>query len=88
MRCDGLTEYRRSNAFEQFLQALQREEQKIKAVLANPKAMKMTRDYWATYKTAPTCHVCGKVLDGDSVRDHCHITGRFRVAAHNACNLK
>ena len=24
----------------------------------------------------------------DSVRDHCHITGQYRGAAHNACNLK
>jgi hypothetical protein len=24
----------------------------------------------------------------DRVRDHCHITGRYRGAAHNACNLK
>ncbi|MEW8545274.1 MAG: hypothetical protein AB2693_17255, partial [Candidatus Thiodiazotropha sp.] len=39
-------------------------------------------------KTASNCHVCGKVLDGDSVCDHCHITGRFRGAAHNASNLK
>ena len=24
----------------------------------------------------------------DAVRDHCHITGKYRGAAHNACNLK
>ena len=24
----------------------------------------------------------------DSVRDHCHITGQYRGAAHNACNFK
>ena len=24
----------------------------------------------------------------DAVRDHCYITGKYRGAAHNACNLK
>ena len=50
--------------------------------------MRMTREDWRAYNTATICHVCEKLLEGDSVRDHCHITGRFRGAAHNACNLK
>ena len=29
-----------------------------------------------------------KPLEGDSGRDHCHITGKYRSAAHSACNLK
>ena len=32
--------------------------------------------------------MCEKPFEGDSVRDHCHITGEYRGAAHNACNLK
>ena len=32
--------------------------------------------------------MCVKPLEGDSVRDHCHITGKYKGAAHNACNLK
>jgi len=31
---------------------------------------------------------CGEALVSDRVRDHCHITGKYRGAAHNACNLK
>ncbi len=34
------------------------------------------------------CAICKKSLLWDSVRDHCHITGKFRGAAHNTCNLK
>ena len=34
------------------------------------------------------CHICTKPLtDDDRVRDHCHITGIYRGAAHSACNL-
>ena len=35
-------------------------------------------------------HICGKkYTDKDvRVRDHCHITGKFRGSAHQECNLK
>ena len=48
----------------------------------------MTREDWLAFRTAETRHVCDIPLEGDSVRDHCHITGEYRGAAHNACNLK
>ena len=48
----------------------------------------MTREDWLAFRTAETCHVCDKPLEGDSMRDHCHITDEYRGAAHNACNLK
>jgi len=38
------------------------------------------------------CIFCGKPLMvnnyRDAVKDHCHITGKYRGAAHNDCNLK
>ena len=92
VRCDRQTEppveYRGPNAAEHFLESLQEEERKIKGVLADPKAMRMTQGDWSAFRTAATCHVCDKPLEGDSVRDHCHITGEYQRAAHNACNLK
>ena len=30
----------------------------------------------------------GEHLEEDKVRDHCHVSGKYRGAAHNACNLK
>ena len=44
------------------------------------------------YKNAKICHICEKSLivnkNRDAVRDHCHITGKYRGAAHNECNFK
>ena len=42
------------------------------------------------FKTMDRCHICGeKYADKDvRVRDHCHITGKFRGSAHQKCNLK
>ena len=39
------------------------------------------------YEQAMVCHICELPLNRDSVRDHCHLTGRYRGAAHNECNL-
>ena len=62
VRCDGQTnppvEYRGPNAAEHFLEALREEEHRIKAVLANPKAMHMTREDWRTHNSATSCHIC------------------------------
>ena len=35
------------------------------------------------------CWICEKLIDNDDekVRDHCHITGKFRGAAHWSCNI-
>ena len=81
-------EYRGPSAAEHLLKALQGEERKIKQVLADPQLMRMTREDWKAHRHATTCHVCGKPLMGDSVCDHCYITGKYRGAAHSACNLK
>ena len=92
VKCDGQTklpvEYRGPSAAEHFLQALREEEQKIKLVLANPKAMVMTREDWKAHRHATNCHVCEKSLEMDSVHDHCHITEKYWGAAHSTCNLK
>ena len=35
-----------------------------------------------------SCWICKKFIDNDEekVRDHCHLTGKFRGAAHRNCN--
>jgi len=39
-------------------------------------------------EAATVCHICEKELGEDKVIDHCHLTGRYRGAAPNDCNLK
>ena len=39
------------------------------------------------FNAATTCHICKKKLGEDKVWDHCHITGKYRGAAHNQCNI-
>ena len=33
------------------------------------------------------CWLCNKLIENDKVRDHCHITGKYRGAAHWNCNI-
>ena len=40
------------------------------------------------HNNSQICWICNEELNTDKVRDHCDITGKFRGAAHNQCNLK
>ena len=54
------------------------------------KPLKMTMENEIDFKKAIKCHICDQqYTDKDiRVRDHCHITGKFRGSAHQDCNLK
>ena len=40
------------------------------------------------FESACSCWICGRLFDlmDEKVRDHCHISGKFRGAAHFSCN--
>ena len=42
------------------------------------------------FQLANKCWICDKLFDtiDEKVRDHCHISGKFRRAAHFSCNAK
>ena len=40
------------------------------------------------YDNSTLCHICNEELDEDTVRDHCHLSGKFRGATHEVGNLK
>ena len=39
-------------------------------------------------KILMNCWICNEKINKDKVRNHCHITGKYRGAAHSQCNLK
>ena len=54
------------------------------------KPLRMTEEDEDEFKKATTCHICDKKYTEKDirVRDHCHITGKYRGSAHQDCNLK
>ena len=67
---------------------LQREAEQLCAeYIATPKPMIFSTEEKLSFTNATNCHICAKSLADDRVRDHCHITGSYRGAAHSACNL-
>lgn len=55
--------------------------------------IKMTTQDELNFQFSSHCRVCKKDFADDDednrpVRDHCHMSGAFRGAAHNLCNLK
>ena len=84
--------YRGENAVYKFMEKMLKEVEYCKAVIKKcfNKQLVMTEDDEQHFKTMDGCHVCGeKYTDKDvHVRDHCHITGKFRGSAHQECNLK
>ena len=93
--------YRGPDAGKKFLEEIMKEEKRIlKLMYESEKTMIFSSTDEEKYNAAKHCHICkdpfeihqdGLVipsLKGEKVRDHCHYTGNFRGAAHNACNLQ
>ena len=80
----------------EFLKCMTREVQNCKGVIRDNfnKPLKMSEDDEINFKNATHCHICEKKYkpddgpDGLPVRDHCHVTGKYRDSAHKKCNLK
>ena len=74
----------------------------IKELKSNKK-MFMTEDDFLSSNNATVCHICDEEFDDSEVvnkkgnikknkltkvRDHDHLTGKYRGAAHSCCNIK
>ena len=81
---------------DEFFLDLECEIEKIRNDLKNIRPLEMTPEDWDRHRAADLCWVCdGQFEDyqpGDThglwkVKDHDHITGEYRGAAHSKCNL-
>ena len=89
---------RGKNVMHKFYVELKTLEKRILSELKDTKEMdNLTDEQFENFIRADKCHICEKpfnlkpdeqVIIEIKVRDHCHLTGQFRGAAHPTCNLK
>ena len=87
-----VTIYRGEKAVYKFMEATLGEVKYCKKVMKKEfnKPLRMTKEDEEEFQKANECHICNiKYTNEDiKVRDHCHITGKYRGSAHQECNLK
>lgn len=80
--------YRGERVIDHLIACLLEEVEDMKRVLKTPAAMKISPTEQLDFDTTTHCYLCTEWLGTDRVRDHCHLTGVYRGAAHNRCNLQ
>lgn len=81
--------YRGPDAADKFIERLLEEQREIKEILKRNEPMVMTAEDEKRFSEATHCFLCGEPFldERDKVRDHCHISSRYRNALHLLCNL-
>ena len=83
--------YRGEKAVYNFMEAMLKEIKYCKKVIKTEfnKPLKMTKDDEEKFQKADECHICEQKYNETDVRvrDHCHISGKYRGSAHKDCNL-
>ena len=80
--------YRGADTVHQFIVKIKEVEEQLMKSIKAVVPMVMTEEDESNFQTAETCSMCQKPLEQDRVRDHDHLTGCFRGAAHSVCNLE
>ena len=83
--------YRGNNAVFKFIQSIFKEYNYCKDVRKKHfhKNFVMSAEENEEFENSSICWVCGKLIDIDhnKIRDHCHITGKYRGSCHWSCNI-
>lgn len=80
--------YRGTDCVAKFVDSIYHDARKINSSLKKCVPMIFNEDDARDFESAVTCHICDNFLAGDRVRDHCHLTGKYRGAAHSYCNIQ
>ena len=83
--------YRGENTIYEFIKAILKEYKYCKKIVKehfNKNLIMSEEEY--LFQQSNSCWICKKLIDNndEKVRDHCHVTGKFRGAAHWNCNIK
>ncbi|KYM94128.1 hypothetical protein ALC62_15259 [Cyphomyrmex costatus] len=82
--------FRGENCVEWFVDELYKLTHRVKSLyVKNLRMNQFTTQQWQEFIDATHCHICEKPFEIEylRVRDHCHITGRYRGPAHSDCNI-
>ena len=86
--------YRGENVIEKFIQHLFEEVKDCQKVISQraKRRLVMTASDEKDFQNAEKCWICDRKYKPDEkenipVRDHCHMTGKYRGSAHRKCNL-
>ena len=87
--------YRGENVIEKFIQHLFREVKDCQKIITEraKRRLVMTKKDEEDFQNAKKCWICQRQYKPDEgenipVRDHCHITGKYRGSAHKKCNFR
>ena len=84
--------YRGEDCIERFMKCMFEEVKNCQSIIRDNfnKPLIMTEEDDKAFTKATHCHICEKKykVDDVPVRDHCHVTGKYRGSAHQSCNLK
>ena len=87
--------YRGEDCIEKFIMKMLSEVKDCQRIVREQfqKPLVMTDKNERDYQNSTKCHICKIKFNEQKpskqkVRDHCHITGKYRGAAHSDCNLK
>ena len=83
--------YRGKNAAYEFIKTILEEYKYCKKVMKEHfnKNLIMSKEEEHLFQQSNSCWICKKIIndDNEKVKDHCHITSKFKGAAHWDCNI-